>query len=193
MRINNSKIIGCDEAGRGAAAGPVVAAAVILPHSEGLLKEVADSKLLTAKERIRLRDHIIHEAIGWALGEASAEEIDRVNILQATFLAMHRAISKLLADCPSAQHILVDGNRFYPYRPLSHTCIIKGDKHIPVIGAASILAKTARDHMMLTLDRQYADYQWKKNKGYPTAQHCQAIRDRGITPFHRVSYKPCQV
>lgn len=176
---------GCDEAGRGCLAGPVVAAAVILPpdYHNDLLN---DSKKLTEKQRDLLRPIIEQEALAWAVGIVSNEEIDEINILNASFLAMHRAIDQLTIQ---PQHLLIDGNRFRKYNNIPHTCIVKGDgKYLP-IAAASILAKTHRDQIMETLHEQYPDYNWQKNKGYPTKDHRAGIEQHGSTPFHRMSFK----
>lgn len=175
---------GCDEAGRGCLAGAVYAAAVILPpdyRNEAL----NDSKQLTEKQRYRLREVIEHDALAWAVGVVSPEEIDEINILNASFLAMHRAISQL-SVCP--QHLLIDGNRFKPYPGIPHTTVVKGDGKYLSIAAASVLAKTYRDDYMDGLDKAYPAYSWRKNKGYPTKAHREAIRLYGITPYHRKSF-----
>lgn len=176
---------GCDEAGRGCLAGPVVAAAVILPDAfyHPLLN---DSKQLTQKQRDVLRPIIENEALAWAVGIVDNIEIDEINILNASFLAMHRAVAQL-STLP--QHLLIDGNRFKPYKGISHTCIVKGDGKYTPIAAASILAKTHRDDMMLTAHAQYPNYDWAKNMGYPTAKHRTAIALHGPTPLHRMSFK----
>ena len=189
---------GCDEAGRGCLAGSVYAAAVILPrnYDSPLLN---DSKKLSLKARYTLREQIQRDAISWAVGVVTPEEIDRINILHASFLAMHRAIAQLKIQ-PEA--LIIDGNRFDPYypeantsqpnhspkKPLPHTCIVKGDGKYQAIAAASILAKTYRDDYMDGLDREYPVYDWKKNKGYPTPKHRAAIAEHGISPYHRRSY-----
>ncbi|MDR0994747.1 MAG: ribonuclease HII [Tannerella sp.] len=176
---------GCDEAGRGCLAGPVFAAAVVLPDDfpdEGL----NDSKQLSEKERYRLRPLIEAGALAFAVGSASAEEIDRLNILRASILAMHRAIGQLALR---PQHLLVDGNRFLPYEDIPHTTIVKGDGKYLSIAAASILAKTYRDDYMRQLAAEYPAYHWEENKGYPTAAHREAIRLYGPTPYHRRSFK----
>lgn len=189
---------GCDEAGRGCLAGSVYAAAVILPrnYDNPLLN---DSKKLSLKARYTLREQIQRDAISWAVGVVTPEEIDRINILHASFLAMHRAIAQLKIQ-PEA--LIIDGNRFDPYypeantsqsnhspkKPLPHTCIVKGDGKYQAIAAASILAKTYRDDYMDELDREYPVYDWKKNKGYPTPKHRAAIAEHGISPYHRRSY-----
>ena len=203
---------GCDEAGRGCLAGSVYAAAVILPpdYKNPLLN---DSKQLTEKRRYELREQIERDAVAWAVGIVTPEEIDKINILNASILAMHRALDQL-AVRPEA--IIVDGNRFKPYylpvaltsegapltshlsvlssqfspltSPLPHTTIVKGDGKYLSIAAASILAKTYRDDYMNRLAEEYPQYDWKKNKGYPTKKHREAIRDYGTTPYHRLSY-----
>ena len=189
---------GCDEAGRGCLAGSVYAAAVILPrnYDNPLL---TDSKKLSLTARSTLREQIQRDAISWAVGVVTPEEIDRINILHASFLAMHRAIAQLKIQ-PEA--LIIDGNRFDPYypeantsqpnhspkKPLPHTCIVKGDGKYQAIAAASILAKTYRDDEMDELDREYPVYDWKKNKGYPTPKHRAAIAEHGISPYHRRSY-----
>ena len=175
---------GCDEAGRGCLAGSVYAAAVILPpdYQNELLN---DSKKLTAKKRYALREEIERDAIAWAVGIVTPEEIDKINILNASFLAMHRALDQLKVR---PQAVIVDGNRFTPYQNLPFTTIVKGDgKYLP-IAAASILAKTYRDDYMLSLAEEYPQYDWQSNMGYPTKNHRQAIRQYGITPYHRKSY-----
>ena len=175
---------GCDEAGRGCLAGSVYAAAVILPqnYSHPYLN---DSKQLTEKRRIILRKDIEKDAIAWAVGVVSPEEIDEINILKASFLAMHRAIDQLKV-CPEA--LIIDGNRFTPYQNLPYTPIVKGDSKYLSIAAASILAKTYRDEYMEELHSQYPQYEWSKNKGYPTVAHREAIKKYGTTPFHRMSF-----
>ena len=175
---------GCDEAGRGCLAGSVFAAAVILPpdYENELLN---DSKKLTDRKRKQLREIIEHDALDWAVGIVEPGEIDEINILNASILAMHRALDQLKVR-PEA--VIVDGNRFKPYRDLPYTTIVKGDgKHLS-IAAASILAKTYRDDYMDRLAEDYPQYDWKSNKGYPTKKHRQAIRECGITPFHRRSF-----
>ena len=175
---------GCDEAGRGCLAGSVYAAAVILPpdYQNELLN---DSKKLTAKKRYALRGEIERDAIAWAVGIVTPEEIDKINILNASFLAMHRALDQLKVR-PEA--VIVDGNRFKPYHDLPSTTIVKGDGKYLSIAAASILAKTYRDDYMLSLAEEYPQYDWQSNMGYPTKKHRQAIREHGITPYHRKSY-----
>ena len=175
---------GCDEAGRGCLAGSVYAAAFILPpdYENELLN---DSKKLTAKKRYALRETIERDAITWAVGIVTPEEIDKINILNASFLAMHRALDQLKVR---PQAIIVDGNRFNPYHDLPSTTIVKGDGKYLSIAAASILAKTYRDDYMLSLAEEYPQYDWQSNMGYPTKKHRQAILEHGITPYHRKSY-----
>ena len=175
---------GCDEAGRGCLAGSVYAAAVILPpdYQNELLN---DSKKLTAKKRYALREEIERDAIAWAVGIVTPEEIDKINILNASFLAMHRALDQLSVR-PEA--VIVDGNRFKPYQDLPSTTIVKGDGKYLSIAAASILAKTYRDDYMLSLAEEYPQYDWQSNMGYPTKKHRKAILEHGITPYHRKSY-----
>lgn len=175
---------GCDEAGRGCLAGSVYAAAVILPpdyHNERL----NDSKKLTARQRYALRQGIERDAVAWAVGVVTPQEIDQINILNASILAMHRALDQLQVR-PEA--IIVDGNRFKPYRDLPHTTIVKGDGKYLSIAAASILAKTYRDDEMIRLAQEYPDYDWQHNMGYPTRKHREAIRQHGITPYHRRTF-----
>ncbi len=175
---------GCDEAGRGCLAGAVYAAAVILPPNfkNDLLN---DSKQLTEKQRYALRSVIEESALAWAVGIVSPEEIDQINILNASFLAMHRAIDQLKIR---PEHLLIDGNRFNPYPNIPHTTIVKGDGKYLSIAAASILAKTYRDDYMNQLHREYPVYDWDHNKGYPTKKHRAAIAEHGISPYHRKSY-----
>jgi len=175
---------GCDEAGRGCLAGSVYAAAVILPenYQNDLLN---DSKQLTEKKRYQLREIIQRDAVAWAVGIVTPEEIDKINILNASILAMHRALDQLQVR-PEA--IIVDGNRFKKYMELPHTTIVKGDGKYLSIAAASILAKTYRDDYMNLLAKEYPQYDWLSNKGYPTKKHREAIRQYGITPYHRKSY-----
>ena len=175
---------GCDEAGRGCLAGAVYAAAVILP--EGFEnEELNDSKQLTERRRYALREVIQQEALAWAVGVVSPQEIDEMNILNASILAMHRALDGLAIR---PQHLLIDGNRFKKYRDLPHTTVVKGDGKYLSIAAASILAKTFRDDYMLQLHKEFPQYGWDKNKGYPTARHRAAIAQCGITPYHRRSF-----
>jgi len=178
-------IAGCDEAGRGCLAGPVVAAAVILPK-KFKNKILNDSKVLSEKKRDLLRPIIEKEAISWAVGIVSPAEIDKINILNASFLAMHRAIDKLNTK---AGLLLIDGNRFNPYPKISHECIIKGDAKFMSIAAASVLAKTFRDDIMKGLDLKSPKYHWKNNKGYPTKQHRIAIAKFGSNKHHRKSFQ----
>lgn len=175
---------GCDEAGRGCLAGSVYAAAVILPHDYHNPR-LNDSKKLTAKTRRELREEIMSDAVAWAVGVVTPEEIDRINILNASFLAMHRALDALSVR-PEA--VIVDGNRFKPYRDLPYATIVKGDGKYQAIAAASILAKTFRDDYMDRLAEEYPHYGWHSNKGYPTREHREGIRLHGITPYHRKSY-----
>lgn len=175
---------GCDEAGRGCLAGSVFAAAVILsPDYENEL--LNDSKKLTDRKRKQLREIIEHDAVDWAVGIVEPGEIDEINILNASILAMHRALDQLKVR-PEA--VIIDGNRFKPYCDLPYTTIVKGDGKYLSIAAASILAKTYRDDYMDRLAEDYPQYDWKSNKGYPTKKHRQAIRECGITPFHRRSF-----
>ena len=176
---------GCDEAGRGCLAGPVFAAAVILPCS-GVISGINDSKLLPAGKREELRIEIEKQAVAFAVARVDPEEIDRINILQASFLAMHRALD-MLGALP--KQILVDGNRFIPYRDLPFQCIVKGDSKYMSIAAASILAKTYRDEYMRTVALEYPQYGWDRNKGYPTLQHRDAIGKYGVTTHHRRSFR----
>ena len=178
---------GVDEAGRGALAGPVAAAAVILPHdySNPLLN---DSKQLTAKQRETLRDIIKSESIAWAIALVSEKTIDEINILNASILAMHNALD-IISKKINFNHIIVDGNRFKPYNSISYTTIVKGDAKYMSIAAASILAKTERDHYMCNLHNECPYYQWNKNMGYPTKQHRLAIEQYGSSPYHRMSFQ----
>ncbi|MBQ2341048.1 MAG: ribonuclease HII [Bacteroidaceae bacterium] len=175
---------GCDEAGRGCLAGPVYAAAVIMPPDfrNDILN---DSKQLTEKKRYQLREIIEREALAWAVGIVDNHEIDEINILRASILAMHRALDQLKVR---PEEVIVDGNRFYKYRNLPHTTIVKGDGKYMSIAAASILAKTYRDDFMLKIHKEYPQYHWDKNKGYPAKVHREAIRQYGTTPYHRMSY-----
>lgn len=175
---------GCDEAGRGCLAGAVYAAAVILP-ADFQNEMLNDSKQLTEKQREALRPLIEYESIAWAVGIVAPEEIDRINILKASFLAMHRAIEQLNVK---PGHLLIDGNRFTPYPDIPHTTVVKGDGKYLSIAAASILAKTHRDEYMRRLNMEYPDYLWSENKGYPTKAHRNAIRLYGATPYHRKSF-----
>lgn len=175
---------GCDEAGRGCLAGPVVAAAVIL-KKDCDYPELNDSKQLTEKKRMQLRELVMHEALTYGIGVVTAQEIDEINILNASFLAMHRALDQLTI---APELLLIDGNRFNPYKKIKHVCVVGGDAKYQAIAAASILAKTTRDMMMVQYDKQYSVYNWKKNKGYPTPEHKQAIADYGTTPLHRMTF-----
>lgn len=175
---------GCDEAGRGCLAGSVYAAAVIFPAGY-TNEELNDSKQLTNRRRKRLREIIERDALAWAVGIVTPEEIDRINILNASILAMHRALDMLKVRPES---IIVDGNRFKPYHDIEHTCVVKGDAKYLSIAAASILAKTYRDDYMDSLAKEYPQYDWTNNKGYPTKKHREALRLYGITPYHRKSY-----
>ena len=176
---------GTDEAGRGCLAGPVTAAAVILPadFNEPLLN---DSKKLTEKQRFYLRPIIEKHAVAFAVAHCTPKKVDEINILNAAIKAMHKAIQRLK---PTPIHILVDGNRFHPFKKIPHQCIIKGDGKYQNIAAASILAKTYRDDLMLALDKKHPKYDWKNNKGYPTKKHREAIRANGITSHHRKTFR----
>ncbi|HLL97005.1 MAG TPA: ribonuclease HII [Spirosoma sp.] len=176
---------GLDEVGRGCLAGPVVAAAVILPpdYAHPVLN---DSKQLSAKQRERVKLDIERDALAWAVAEVSHDDIDRINILKASFLAMHRAVDALSVR---PEHLLVDGNRFVPYPMIPHTCIIKGDAQYLSIAAASVLAKVYRDNLMLQLGREFSAYGWAQNMGYPTPAHRAAIQQFGPTPYHRMSFR----
>ncbi|UFH54969.1 ribonuclease HII [Spirosoma sp. KNUC1025] len=183
----NADIIeaGLDEVGRGCLAGPVVAAAVILPknYTHPILN---DSKQLSRAQRESLRTDIERDALAWSVAEVSHDDIDRINILKASFLAMHRAIDTLSVR---PEHLLVDGNRFVPYPMIPHTCIIKGDAHYLSIAAASVLAKTYRDELMEQLGQEFPAYGWAQNVGYPTPVHREAIRKFGPTKYHRMSFR----
>ena len=175
---------GCDEAGRGCLAGPVYAAAVILPEnfSNELLN---DSKQLTEAQRYALREIIEREAVAWAVGVVTAAEIDEINILRASILAMQRAVDQLKVV---PQHLLIDGNRFTPFKKIPYTTVVKGDATFMSIAAASILAKTYRDDYMLKISEEFPAYDWQHNKGYPTPKHRAAIRQHGATPHHRMTF-----
>ena len=175
---------GCDEAGRGCLAGPVFAAAVILP-SDYQNEILNDSKQLTEKKRYQLREVIEREALAWAVGIVDNHEIDQINILNASIMAMHRALDQLKLR---PQNIIVDGNRWKPYRNVPATTIVKGDGKYLSIAAASILAKTYRDDFMLRIHEEFPQYHWDKNKGYPAKIHREAIRQFGTTPYHRMSF-----
>ena len=175
---------GCDEAGRGCLAGSVYAAAVILPpdyHNDKL----NDSKQLSASQRYALREEIERDAVAWALGIVTAQEIDEMNILRASITAMHRAIDALAVR---PEHLIIDGNRFYKYQDLPHTTVVKGDGKYLSIAAASILAKTYRDDYMKELHNEYPFYGWNHNAGYPTNEHRQGIETHGTTPYHRMTF-----
>ena len=183
--LKNKVEAGTDEAGRGCLAGPVVAAAVILPadFDHPLLN---DSKQLTEKQREILRPFIEKNALAFGISYVFETEIDEINILQASILAMHFAIEKLTIE---PEHIIVDGNKFKPYKNIPHTTIVKGDAKFMSIAAASVLAKTYRDDFMQNLDLEFPNYDWKQNKGYPTLSHRNAIREYGITVYHRKSFR----
>ena len=178
---------GVDEAGRGCLAGPVFAAAVILPAAlpQVLQTHLNDSKKLSFARRAMLKQEIMCCALAWGVASADAGEIDRINILQASFLAMHRAIAQLT---PAPDLLLIDGNRFKPYRGIEHHCIIKGDGRFYSIAAASVLAKTFRDEYMATAHQHHPHYNWDQNKGYPTPAHKHAIAMHGLSPLHRKSF-----
>ena len=175
---------GCDEAGRGCLAGPVFAAAVILPP-DFTDDTLTDSKQMSAKARYRLREKIERKAVAWAVAEVSAEEIDKINILNASILAMHRALDRL-GIVP--QHVIVDGNRFRQWHDVPYDTVVKGDGKYFSIAAASVLAKTYRDDKMERLAHEYPGYGWERNKGYPTEEHRRAIEALGVTPYHRMSF-----
>jgi ribonuclease HII len=176
---------GCDEAGRGCLAGPVFAAAVILPPDFSNDK-LNDSKQLTEKQRYRLRDVIMREAVAYAVAKLDAPQIDEINILNASIKSMHLALDQLKVR---PEFIIVDGNRFKPYNDVKYQTIVKGDGKYLSIAAASVLAKTFRDDFMLQIDKEFPQYNWAKNKGYPTADHRAAIKKYGITPYHRKSFR----
>lgn len=181
----NKTEAGCDEAGRGCLAGPVFAAAVILPqdYKNELLN---DSKKLPEKKRYELREIILNDCIDWAVASVDNTEIDKINILNASIKAMHKAVAQLKIK---PEYLLIDGNRFKVYKDIPHTCIIKGDGKYLSIAAASILAKTFRDDYMKNLHKIFPEYKWNKNKGYPTAEHREAIKNSGITEYHRKSFR----
>jgi ribonuclease HII len=184
--IEDDKIeAGCDEAGRGCLAGPVFAAAVVLPpdFKNELLN---DSKKLSRINRDALRSLIEKEALAWAVASMTAEEIDEINILNASIYSMHKAVEKLKTE---AQRLLIDGNRFKKYKSVEYHTIVKGDEKYMAIAAASVLAKTHRDEYMEKIHSEFPDYDWKNNKGYPTPKHREAIRLHGITPFHRKTFR----
>lgn len=170
--------------GRGCLAGAVFAAAVILPKGF-ICEKLNDSKQLTEKERYALRPLIEEQALAWAIGIVDQKEIDEINILNASFLAMQRAVANLKTR---PQHLLIDGNRFRKYEDIPHTCVVKGDGKLLPIAAASVLAKTYRDDYMLNLHREYPLYDWDHNKGYPTKKHREAIDKHGVTPYHRLTF-----
>ena len=175
---------GCDEAGRGCLAGPVVAAAVILPEDYDFA-ELNDSKKLSEKKRLQLREVVLRDALSYGIGIVTAPEIDKINILNASFLAMHRAIDQLQ---PRPEMLLIDGNKFNPYKGIKHVCIVGGDAKYQSIAAASILAKTTRDAMMEEYDKQFPMYNWRKNKGYPTMEHKLAVAEFGTCELHRKTF-----
>ncbi|MFV0536531.1 MAG: ribonuclease HII [Dysgonomonas sp.] len=175
---------GCDEAGRGCLAGPVFAAAVILPD-DFECEELNDSKQLSEKARYKLRPFIEEKAMAWAVGIVDHKEIDEINILNASFLAMQRAVASLKIR---PEHLLIDGNRFRKYEDIPHTCVVKGDGKLLPIAAASVLAKTYRDDFMLKIAEEYPLYDWKNNKGYPTQKHRDAVGKYGATPYHRLTF-----
>ncbi len=183
--LEDKLICGCDEAGRGCLAGPVVAAAVILPpdYYHPILN---DSKQVKESDRALLKDEIIANAIAYGIGVISHQEIDEINILKASFLAMHRAVDQMKII---PEWLIIDGNRFAPYPEIGHQCVVKGDSKFTQIAAASILAKTFRDDYMNQLALEYPEYHWQKNKGYPTIAHRKAIKEFGVTPFHRMSFR----
>ncbi len=188
LRLNHSGLYpeaGCDEAGRGCLAGPVVAAAVILPpkYSNSFLN---DSKKLSESERFRLRDIIVKDALSYGVAFVSEKVIDKINILNASIQAMHDAIKKL-NEAPA--HLIIDGNKFKPYKKIPYSCIVKGDSLYQSISAASILAKTFRDEHMKSIHELYPQYNWFQNKGYPTLMHRKAVLDFGFTSFHRKTFK----
>jgi len=181
---DNTIEAGCDEAGRGCLAGPVFAAAVILP-ADFKNELLNDSKQLSEKKRIYLREVIEKEALAWAVAKVDAPEIDKINILNASFLAMHRAIEQLTI---LPEHLLIDGNRFRKYKNIPHHCIVKGDGKYLSIAAASVLAKTYRDDFMKRIHEEFPNYLWDKNKGYPTLKHKLAIQQYGFTSYHRKTF-----
>jgi len=176
---------GCDEAGRGCLAGPVVAAAVILPPDFSH-QRLNDSKQMSERDRLEVREAVLESAVAWGIALCSPEEIDRINILKASILAMHRALTQLKVR---PELILVDGNRFLPYDSIPHICMIKGDSRFASIAAASVLAKTERDAIMTRLHAQYPFYGWDKNKGYPTSDHREQLLVHGPSPCHRESFR----
>lgn len=183
--ITEGNEAGCDEAGRGCLAGAVFAAAVMLPN-DFEHKLLNDSKQMTEKQRETLKIIIEREAVAWAVASVSAAEIDEINILNASFLAMHRALDQLSV---TPDRLLIDGDRFKPYKNIPHYCMVKGDATYRSIAAASVLAKTHRDEAMLQLHNEFPEYNWLTNKGYPTQEHRKAIAKHGVSPFHRQSFR----
>ena len=179
---------GCDEAGRGCLAGPVVAAAVVFPKNYWN-DAINDSKQLSEKQRVKLRDEIIRDAVSYGIGMCDNQEIDNINILQASLLAMHRALDALTVR---PEFIIIDGNKWKDYHQTPFQTVVKGDAKFLSIAAASILAKTYRDEWMVRAAAEYPLYNWEKNKGYPTKDHRLAIIEHGVCPLHRLSYEPCQ-
>ena len=179
---------GCDEAGRGCLAGPVVAAAVVFPKNYWN-DAINDSKQLSEKQRVKLRDEIIRDAVSYGIGMCDNQEIDNINILQASLLAMHRALDALTVR---PEFIIIDGNKWKDYHQTPFQTVVKGDAKFLSIAAASILAKTYRDEWMVRAAAEYPLYNWEKNKGYPTKDHRLAIIEHGVCPLHRLSYDPCQ-
>ncbi len=177
-------VAGCDEAGRGCMAGPVFAAAVVLPECFSA-KDINDSKKLTARKRIVMAEYIRNNAEAWAVAKVDNGEIDNINILQASLVAMHKALDRLSV---MPERLLIDGNRFIPWKAIPYECVIGGDAKYLSIAAASILAKVARDDFMVEIDKLYPHYHWKKNKGYATADHIAAIHEYGYSPYHRRSF-----
>ena len=183
--------VGVDEVGRGCLAGSVVAAAVILPL-DYYHNTLTDSKQLSFDQRETIEIDVKNDAIAWAIGEASIEEIDKINILQASILAMHRALDKIFETSElTPELILVDGNKFKPYNFIPYQCVVKGDSKFFSIAAASVLAKNYRDKKMIELSKNYPEYAWDSNMGYPTPTHKKAIQKHGLTPYHRMTFKPC--
>ena len=180
--------VGCDEAGRGCLAGPVVAAAVVFPKNYWN-DAINDSKQLSEKQRVKLRDEIIRDAVSYGIGMCDNQEIDNINILQASLLAMHRALDALTVR---PEFIIIDGNKWKDYHQTPFQTVVKGDAKFLSIAAASILAKTYRDEWMVHAAAEYPLYNWEKNKGYPTKDHRLAIIEHGVCPLHRLSYEPCQ-
>ena len=181
----NKTEAGCDEAGRGCLAGPVFAAAVILPQ-DYKNEFLNDSKKLSEKKRYELREVLLNDCINWAVASVDNIEIDQINILNASIKAMHKAVAKLKIK---PEYLLIDGNRFKAYEDIPHSCIIKGDGKYLSIAAASILAKTFRDDYMKNIHKIFPEYKWDKNKGYPTVEHREAIKNIGITEYHRKSFR----